>query len=231
MGGLDQVFVFVPAKARFERATLVRATPRPGVAEPKRGQQAQRGGCRAAVDHGDANENVIRRPLGVFRENIEITVVIKHARVREFEFGIVLATAAVLLEQPRVRKFRLRIFVERLQVGMRRRRIEVEVLFFHVFAVISLAAREAEQTLLENRVPAVPQRERETEPALAVGDAEQTVLAPAVRAAAGVVVREEIPTGASFGVVLAHGGPLTFAQVWTPTFPVFHASGVLLQTD
>ena len=54
---------------------------------------------------------------------------------------------------------RLRILVEILHVGMRRRAVEVEVVFLHVLAVVALAVGQPEQALLEDRVVAVPQRE------------------------------------------------------------------------
>ena len=72
-------------------------------------------------------------------------------------------------------------------------RVEVEVALLHVLAVVALGAGQAEEPLLEDRVAAVPEGQGEAEPALAVGDAQQAVLAPAVGAAAGVVVREVVP--------------------------------------
>ena len=109
--------------------------------------------------------------------------------------------------------------------------IEVEITLFHVLAVIALAVGEAEEALLQNRILAVPQRQRETEPALAVGQAQQPILAPAISAAAGMVVWEILPTSAVRRIILAHGGPLALGQVWTPAFPVLRPRGVLLQTD
>ena len=170
--------------------------PRPGVAEPECRQQVQRRRFGPAIGQGDANQDVIGRVLHVFGEDVEITVIVEQAAVHEFELRLCPAAAAVLLDQPRIRKFGLGIFIERLQIRMGRRGIEVKIAFFHVLAVIALAVGEAEEPLLQNRILAVPQRQRETEPALAVGEAEQPVLAPTISAATGVVVWKILPARA-----------------------------------
>ena len=83
--------------------------------------------------------------------------------------------------------------------------------------MVALGAGQAEQPLLEDRVAPVPQREREAQPALAVADAEQAVLAPAVGAAARVVVREVVPAVAVGRVVLAHRAPLPLGRGTAPS--------------
>ena len=194
--GPKQVFVFPAAQARFERASLVGAAPRPGVAKPKRGQQVKRGALRSAIGHRESNQNVVRRIFRVFGEHVKVTVVIENTALHQLELRFVLAAAAVLFDQPRIRKFGLGIFIKRLQIRMGRRGIEVKIAFFHVLAVIALAVGESEEPLLQNRILAVPQRQRETEPALAVGEAEQPVLAPTISAATGVVVWKILPARA-----------------------------------
>ena len=67
-------------------------------------------------------------------------------------------------------------------------RVEVEVVLLHVLAVVALAVGQAEQPLLEDRILAVPQRQREAEQLLVVADAGEAVLAPAVGARARLVV-------------------------------------------
>ena len=79
---------------------------------------------------------------------------------------------------------RLRVLVQVLHVAVRRRAVEVEVVLLHVLAVVALAGRQAERPLLQDRVGAVPQREREAQQLVAVADAGQAVLAPAVGLAA-----------------------------------------------
>src|SRR5262249_25130375 len=113
---------------------------------------------------------------------------------------------------------RLRIFVEVLHVGMRRRAVEIEVILFDVLAVVALAVGQAEQALLDDGVHAVPEGQSETEALLIVGSATQAVLAPVIRARAGLVVAEVVPGVATFAVVLAHRPPLTVGEIRAP-FP------------
>ena len=79
--------------------------------------------------------------------------------------------------------------------------------------------REAEQPLLEDRVAAVPERGREDEELVAVADAGDAVLAPAVGLAAGQVVRQVVPGVAVGAVVLADGAPGAVADVGAPAPP------------
>src|SRR5271165_4666062 len=102
---------------------------------------------------------------------------------------------------------------------MRRRAVEVVVQFLDVLPVITLAVGQAEETLLQTRVPAVPQSQRKAPVEAVVAEAGDAVLAPAVRAAAGVVVRKERPGIAIGGIVLAHGSPLPVSEVGTPAQP------------
>src|SRR5262249_28518813 len=109
--------------------------------------------------------------------------------------------------------------------------VEVVVALLDVLAVVALRPGQAEGALLEDGVIAVPQGGGEAQPALAVGDAEQAVLAPAVGAGVGVLEREVPPAGAGGGVVLADGGPLAGGQVRPPPGPVPHPPGVLGEAD
>ena len=76
---------------------------------------------------------------------------------------------------------------------MRGRGIEVMPDLLHVLAVIALRVREPEEPLLQDRIAPVPQGEGEAQPAFAVGDAQQAILAPAIGAAARMLVRKIIP--------------------------------------
>src|SRR5262249_20762287 len=90
---------------------------------------------------------------------------------------------------------------------------------------------QAEQPLLEDRVAAVPQRQRQAQALLVVADAGDAVLAPAVGAAAGVVVGEVVPGVARCAVVLADRAPLTLAEVRAPAPPALPAEAVFIQTS
>src|SRR5262249_28393210 len=94
-------------------------------------------------------------------------------------------------------------------VGMGRRRVEVEVVLLDVLAMVALAVREPEQSFLEDRVAAVPQREGETQALPVVRDPAEAILAPAVCAGPGLVVPEVIPRVPVAAVILADRAPLS----------------------
>src|SRR5437660_914131 len=98
---------------------------------------------------------------------------------------------------------------------MSRRRVEVVVQFLHVLAMVALCVAQAEQSLLQDRIPAVPKRKREAKRLVAVTDAGQSVLAPTVSPAASLVVSQVVPGLATCGVVLAYRPPLPFAEIRT----------------
>src|SRR6266568_6331087 len=116
----------------------------------------QRRSFRPAVRNRQTNEHVVLVGLGVFRKDIEVAVVIKGSAVDELKLSCPQTAPPIFLDQTRIRKFRLRVFVERLHVGMRRRRVEVVVELFYVLTVIALGAGETEQALLQDRVLAIP---------------------------------------------------------------------------
>ena len=103
---------------------------------------------------------------------------------------------------------------------MRRRAVEVEVALLDVLAVVALGAGEAEEPLLQDRIAPVPQREREADVLVAIADAGEAVLVPAVGARAGVIVRKVVPGVAVGAVVLAHRAPGALAEVRPPALPV-----------
>src|SRR5207253_9706081 len=82
-----------------------------------------------------------------------------------------------------------------------------------VLAVVALVAGQSEDALLQDRVLAVPQRERQAEQLLLTADAAQPVLAPAVGSRAGMVMGKERPRVAVGAVVLANRPPRPLAQI------------------
>ena len=123
------------------------------------------------------------------------------------------ATRSVVRERP------LRILVQALQVGVRGRGVQVEPVLLGVLAVVALAVGEPEHPLLEDRVRAVPQRERQAQPLALVADPGDPVLAPPVGARARLVVREVVPGVAAAAVVLADRAPLALGQIRAPRLP------------
>ena len=192
---------------------------RPVVAEPQRRQEVQFSRVRPPVGCRDPHEDVFRTGFGVLHEDVEVAVVIEDAGVEQFILHLVAGAAAVRLHQVGVGIGRLRVLVEVLHVRVGRRAVEVEVVLLHVLAVVALAVGEPEEPLLEDRILAVPQGQREAEALFVIGNAGDAVLAPAVGARAGLIVGEEVPGVAVLAVVLAHGAPLPFAQVGPPLLP------------
>src|SRR6516162_1110842 len=121
------------------------ASPRPGIAKPKCGQKVKGFTSRSTVDNRDANKDIVGCGLGVFGKYIEIPVLIENTGIQQFEFRILLAASTVFFNQACVWEGVLRILVKRLQVGMRRRRVHVEVALLDVLAMIAFAVGQPKQ--------------------------------------------------------------------------------------
>ena len=106
--------------------------------------------------------------FGVFHEHVEISVIVEDTGIEQFVFELLPRSPPVGLDQVPVGKLALRVLVEVLHVGVRRRAVEVEVVLLHILAMIALVVREPEQALLQDRVALVPQRQRKTKPLLVV---------------------------------------------------------------
>src|SRR5262249_44942130 len=157
--------------------------------------------------------------LAVLDEDVPVAVLVEHARVEQLVLEILATPAAAGHHEIAVRIGRLRILVEVLHVRVGRRRVEVEVVLLHILAGVPLAVGQSEQPLLEDGVLAVPQRQRETEELLIVGDAGEPVLAPPVGPGAGLVMAEVVPCVAVLAVILADGPPLPLGEIWSPLAP------------
>ena len=157
------------------------ALPRPpGVAEPEGGEHVKRSSLAAAVRRTDPDEHVFRRSLGIFHEYIEIPVFVEHAGIEQLVLEVLPRPPAVSLPQIPIRKRPLRILVQVLHVRVRRRRVQVEVIFLDVFPVVALRIRKTEGTLFDDRVLAVPQGQSEAQVCLRVGESRKALFAPAV---------------------------------------------------
>ena len=203
----------------LEGRRLAARRPRPRVAKPERRQQVQGRRVGTAVVRGHLDEDVVGRGLGVLDEHVEIAILGEDPRVDQLVLELVAAAPAVRRHQVVVRKLALRILVERLQVGVRGRAVQVEPVVLGVLAVIAFAVRQPEHALLEDRIDAVPHGEREAQTLTLVADPRDPVLPPAIGARARLVVREVVPGVAAAAVVLAHGAPLALAEVGTPREP------------
>jgi hypothetical protein len=63
---------------------------------------------------------------------------------------------------------------------VRRRRVEIVVVLFDIFAVVALAVGQTKEPLFEDRVLTVPQRQRKAEQLFVVGETGQPVFAPRI---------------------------------------------------
>jgi hypothetical protein len=153
---------------------------------------------------------------------------LEKAGINKLELEITLVASAILFYQSCVGKLALCVLVEVFHVGMRRCRVGIKIVLFYILAVIAFAAGEAEKTFFEDRITAVPQSQGEADELVLVGNAGKTILTPAVGAAARLIVREEIPCGPIWAIVLAHGAPLPLREIGTPALPVCLALPVFL---
>ena len=175
--------------------------------------------------NADLDQQVFGGFLGILDKDVKIPILIEHTRVDQFVLELVSAPTSARIDQVFVWICRLRILVEILHVRMGRRTVEVEVVFLDVLTVIALAVGQAEEPLFEDRVFPIPQRQREAEALLIVGNPRQAVFSPTIRPRPCLIVGEVVPGVAAFAVVLAHRAPLAFAEIRPPPLP---RNGLLL---
>ena len=167
----------------------------------------QFGDVRASVHHRDPHQNVVGRGFRVIDHDVEVAPLGEDARIHDLVFGDIPSVAfglaaGVLGDEVVVREGGLRIFVEHPHVGVGGGAIEVPPELLHVLAVVALGIGEPEHPLLQDGIPTVPQRQRQAPELVVVAEARDTVLAPAIGAGAGLVVRQVVPGVAVRTVVL-----------------------------
>ena len=214
----------VARRIGFAQRRLRRArAPRPLVAKPQLRQQMQRRALAPAVGGGDAHEHVVDVALRVLHHDVEVRVVREDAGVDELVLAPAAPARVVLVAQLPVRKRALRIAVQRFEVRLRRNGVEVPPVLLDVLAVIALRSAQAVEALFDDLVVLVPERGREAQPLVVVADAEDAVLAPAVRAQPRHLERKVVPRAAVGAVVLANGAPLAVAEIRPPAPPMLRA--------
>ena len=102
---------------------------------------------------------------------------------------------------------------------MRRCAVEVEVVFFYVFAVVGFAIRQTKHAFFEDGVFAIPQGHAKAQQLLIIANTGKTILAPVIGTRPGLVMSEVVPGITILAVVLAHRAPLPLAQVGSPFSP------------
>src|SRR5438477_3969987 len=206
-------------------------SPGPGIAKPQRREQLQRSGFRAAVANCDADEYIFVAALCVLRENIEVAVFMEHPGVEEFEFRLAASATPIFVYQCRVWEFRLRILVKHPHVAVGRRRVEIEIIFLHIFAVVAFISCQSKEPLFQNRIAAVPHGEREADHLVTVADSRDAVFAPSIGARTRLLVRKRFPRGPARAVIFTDRSPLTFRKIGPPALPIFLAGAIVFQAD
>src|SRR5690348_13056494 len=98
------------------RCRLPATTPTPSVTKPKLWRHGERGALRSAVYNRDADQNVVNIVSRILREHVEIAVVVKSAGIGELKLWRLLSAFLILIGQPLVRIFKLRVLIERFQI-------------------------------------------------------------------------------------------------------------------
>jgi hypothetical protein len=95
--------------------------------------------------------------------------------------------------------------------------------------MIAFRVGETKQALFQNGIALIPEGKCQAQSLFDIAEAANAVFAPAIRAAARVIVRQIFPGVAVSAVILTHGAPLSFAQVRAPEFPTGGAEAILAQ--
>src|ERR1019366_3836122 len=103
---------------------------------------------------------------------------------------------------------------------MRGRRIQMEIIFLNIFAVVSFVTCQSEKPLLQNRIPPIPECHRKTNPLQNVANSSDAVFAPSVGARTRGMVWKIFPRRAIWTVIFADRSPLSSAQIRSPALPV-----------
>src|SRR5215831_7376967 len=174
---------------------------------------------RAAIADANPHQNILGRSLAIFDEHIKVAIFMESVCVDQLKLGVEFASATIFFDEPGIGVCALRVLVQHLEIRMRWRGIQVIVKLLHVFAVIAFAIGETKNTFLQNGVFSVPEGQRQTEALMIVAEAGNGIFTPTIGAAARLVVTEVIPSSSIGTIILAHGSPLTLAQVGSPEAP------------
>src|SRR5690606_29807237 len=116
----------------------------------------------AAIPCRDANKNIVVIRLGVFNENIEISVVNEDTGIINFKLALMFSTTAVFFKKLRIWKSLLRILVQHLHVAVTRRTVQVIVKLFAIFSVITFRSGQTKEALFDNRILFIPESRSKT---------------------------------------------------------------------
>ena len=179
----------------------------------------QRRRLGAGVGDADLHQQILRVGLGVCDVDDPVPVLVEHAGVQQLVLRMGLVATAVLGHQVGIRELGLRVVVAPPQPGVAGDCVQEPPVLLDILAMVALWTRQTEHPLLEDRVAAVPQRERHAETLADVAHARHAVLTPAVGARSSMVVRKVVPGRPVGAVVLAHRAPCSFREVGAPVVP------------
>ena len=112
---------------------------------------------RATIVDRDSNQRIFWICLGILHKDVEVSIVIENTRVEKFVLKLLPRTPPIGFHQIAIGIFTLRVFVQVLHVRVRRSAIDIEVIFFDVFAVVGLTVRQAKHAFFQDRVATIPQ--------------------------------------------------------------------------
>mmetsp|Transcript_37938 Transcript_37938/g.61471 ORF Transcript_37938/g.61471 Transcript_37938/m.61471 type:complete len:262 (+) Transcript_37938:2430-3215(+) len=178
--------------------------------QPDLGQHCAEGLVWSAIGNCDSNADIIRVCLCIFHFNIKILVAIEDARVQKLKLRVVGTTLSILFCQPRIRELALRVLVQELHIRMGWSRVEIPIVLLHILAVVTLVVGKAKQAFLEDGVLSIPQSNAEANESVSITEPRETILSPAIRLRARLVVTKAAPCLSPRRVVLSNRSPLTF---------------------
>jgi hypothetical protein len=161
------------------------------------------GRIRATIVSGDADGNGIRVVivLGIFHENIPVTVLFEGVSVQYLVLVNVSTTIGALSNELLVRIWPLWILVKILHVRMRRRGIKIVIQLLDILSVIALMTSDTKEPLLQNGVYSIPKSQRKAQVLMIVADAGQAIFTPAICTGSCLRMRKMGPGIAIVGVI------------------------------
>src|SRR5436305_11270976 len=168
----------------------------------------------------NANQDVFTRGFRVLNKDVEVAAIVEDAGIHQLKLGIEPRAPTALINQLLIREFLLRILVQRLHVGMRRRVVEVEVAFLYIFSVIAFRSAQSEEPLLQKRIAAIPHRHSKADELMPITKPGNTILVPAIRTRSRLIVREVTPGVSVRTVVLTDRTPRALAEIGPPALPI-----------
>src|SRR5258708_39785873 len=148
---------------------------------------------------------------------------VEYTCVKQLIFGHAAPASAILLYQVSIGILGLGIFIQVFHIAMGRSVVKVVVVLFDVFPVVALWPGQPKEAFFQDRIAPVPERQCEADLLVAVAYSRYSVFTPTVGPVALVIVRQAIPVGAIWTVVLAHISPGALTHIRPPAFPVDRA--------